>query len=113
MAATRPGASYMTVPRSSAAIRASRSRRSRPLRGRNPSNDQRGPATPLAATAASTADAPGIGTTVPALGRPGGDELVAGIAHAGRAGVGHEGEVLAAAQVLEQLRVRPAPLRAW
>ena len=44
---------------------ASRSRRSRPLRGRNPSNAQRGPATPLAATAASTADAPGIGTTRP------------------------------------------------
>ena len=51
-------------PRSSAAIRPSRSRRSRPLRGRNPSNAQRGPATPDAATAASTADAPGIGTTV-------------------------------------------------
>ena len=34
-------------------------------RGRNPSNVQRGPATPDAATAASTADAPGIGTTGP------------------------------------------------
>ena len=65
VAATRPGASYTTVPRSSPAIRSSRSRRSRPDRGRNPSNVHRGPATPDAATAARTADAPGIGTTKP------------------------------------------------
>ena len=70
VAATRPGASNRTVPRSSAAIRASRSRRSRPERGRNPSNDQRGPATPDATSAASTDDAPGIGHDRPALGGP-------------------------------------------
>ncbi len=39
--------------------------RSRPVRGRNPSNVQRGPARPDAATAASTAEAPGSGTTTP------------------------------------------------
>ena len=51
------------LPRSSAAIAASRSRRSRPLRGRNPSNDQRGPATPTR----RPRPAP---TTPPAPGRP-------------------------------------------
>ena len=66
VAASRPGASNRTVPRSSAAIRASRSRRSRPERGRNPSNDQRGPRhaarrrPPRARTRR-----PGSGTTVP------------------------------------------------
>ena len=65
VAASRPGASNRTAPRSSAAIAASRSRRSRPERAMNPSNDQRGPATPQDATAASTDEAPGIATTVP------------------------------------------------
>ena len=63
----RPGPAPRTgsAPRGSAAMAASRSFRSRPERGRNPSNVQRGPATPDPATAASTAEAPGIGTTVP------------------------------------------------
>ena len=65
VAGTRDGASYTIVARSSAAIRARRSRRSRPDRGRKPSNDQRGPAIPLATRAASAADGPGIGTTSP------------------------------------------------
>ena len=39
VAATRPGASNSTHPLTSAAMSASRSRRSRPDRGRNPSND--------------------------------------------------------------------------
>ena len=66
MAATRVGASNTIAPRSSAAIRASRSRRSRPGARQEPlerparPGDARTPA-----TAASTADAPGIGTTVP------------------------------------------------
>ena len=47
------------------AMRASRSRRSAPLRGRNPSNAQRGAGMPLAMSAASTADGPGMGTTAP------------------------------------------------
>ena len=63
--ATRFGASNTIAPRSSAAIRASRSRRSRPERGRNPSNVQCGPATPDTATAVTTADGPGSATTVP------------------------------------------------
>ncbi len=42
--------------------------RSTPLRGRKPSNDQRGPVTPAATTAARSADAPGIGITrIPAV----------------------------------------------
>ena len=65
VAAVRPGASKSTVARSSAAMRVSRSRRSRPLRGRKPSKDQRGAEMPLATSAASTADGPGMGTTVP------------------------------------------------
>ena len=59
--APRTGSCHGRRPRSGPAARV----RSRPERGRNPSNDQRGPATPDPATAASTADAPGTGTTVP------------------------------------------------
>ena len=105
VAATRPGASNRTEPRSSAAIAASRSRRSRPDRGRNPSNDQRGPATPVADTAASTADAPGIGTTRPPSAGPRRDQLGARVADDRRPGIGHQRQVRAAAQVLDSAAV--------
>ena len=74
--APRTGRSPARRPRS----RASRSRRSRPVRGRNPSNDQRGPASPAAATAASTADAPGTGTTAPPCAGPRRDQPLARVA---------------------------------
>ena len=103
MAASRVGASNRIDPRSSAAIAASRSRRSRPVRGRNPSNDQRGPATPDDATAASTADAPGIATTVPPAAGPCRDEPLAGVGHDRRAGVRDEREVRTAGEMGEEL----------
>ena len=112
VAATRPGASNSDRPRGRRRrSRASRSRRSRPERGRNPSNDQRGPATPLATTAASTADAPGIGTTRPPSPAQAATRSAPGSLTDGRAGIGDEGQVRAAAQVVEQRREprRPAP----
>ena len=102
VAATRPGASYSTDPRGSAAIAARRSRRSRPDRGRNPSNAQRGPATPDAATAARTAEAPGIGTTRPPSSAQAATRSAPGSLTPGRAGIGHEREVRPRPQVLQQ-----------
>ncbi len=87
-----------------------RSRRSRPDRGRKPSNDHRGPATPDAATAASTADAPGSGTTVPPSAAQARHELATGIADRGRTGVGHERQV-GAARAGGRAALRAAPAR--
>ena len=100
-------------PRSSAAIRASRSRRSRPDRGRNPSNAQRGPATPEPATAASTADAPGDRHDRAALPGPGRHELAARVADGRRPGVGDERQVGAARRCASSASARAGPLRAW
>ena len=92
----------MTVPRSSAAIRASRSRRSRPLRGRKPSNDQRGPANAGAHDGGQHRRRTRNRHDRPALGSPGGDEFRARIADPGRSRVGHQGEIGAAPQVVEE-----------
>ena len=66
VAATRPGASYTIAARSSAAIaRQPLASLAAASAAGTPRTLQRGPATPDATTAASTADAPGIGTTAP------------------------------------------------
>ena len=96
-----------TVPRSSAAIRASRSRRSRPDRGRNPSNVQRGPATPDARRPRPAPPTrPGSGTTDPPSAAQAATRSPPGSLTRGRAGIRDEREVGAAAQVLEQRRGR-------
>ena len=106
VAAVRPGASNRTVVRSSAAMRASRSRRSRPRRGRNPSNAQRGAGMPLATSAASTADGTRDGHDPATLVRPGAHQLAARVAHQRRAGVRDERHVITGAQPRQQLRRR-------
>ena len=115
VAATRPGASYRIVARSSAAIRASRSRRSRPERGRKPSKDQRGPASAAGHDRGQDRRRARDRDDQPALGGPGAHEVVAGIADAGRAGVGDQGEVGARPRRwAEELGQRgSAALRAW
>ena len=59
VAATRPGASSSTVVRPSAMSDATRSRRSLPFRGRNPSTQKRSVGRPLITSAATTEVGPG------------------------------------------------------
>ncbi len=59
VAATRPGASSSTVVRPSAMSDATRSRRSVPFRGRNPSTQKRSVGRPLITSAATTEVGPG------------------------------------------------------
>ena len=109
VAASRVGASNSTVARSSAAIRASRSRRSRPdarqealeppARAGEPARGDRGEDGRRARDRHDP----------PALGGPRGHELAARVADGRRAGVGHEREVGAAAQVLQELPVPARP----
>ncbi len=53
--------------------------------------------------AASTADAPGMGTTRPPSAAQAATQRLAGVGHARGAGVGHERQVRAAAEVADQL----------
>ena len=74
---------------------ASRSRRPDPRRGRNPSNTYRPVGSPDATSAATAADGPGTtSTSKPAADGP--HQPLAGVGDAGRAGVGHDDDALAA-----------------
>ena len=103
MRSTRCGASYSTIVRRSAASSARRSRRARPDRGRKPSKTNRPAGSPLVTSAWTsgrrTRDRRHL---VPGVEHGAGQPL-AGVADAGRAGVGDDGHVTALAEHVEHL----------
>ena len=107
------GASNSTVARSSARSPPAAPGARRPAR-QEPSNAQRGAGMPLATSAASTADAPGMGTTGRPVARPRRHQPLPRVAHQRRARVGHERHVLARLQARDQLAPsRRRALCAW
>ena len=94
VAASRCGDSNSTTASGVGATRASASRAPCPSRGRNPRSESPPVTSPDAATAAVTADAPGIGTTATPASIAALHERRARIAHRGRARVGHERDAL-------------------
>ncbi len=74
-----------------------RSRRSRPRRGRKPSNTNRSVGKPESTSAVSTALGPGTTSTASPASRHARHEPLAGIGDAGHPRVGHVGDALAVA----------------
>ena len=112
VAAIRPGASNTTLPRSSAAIPASRSRRSRPLRGQEPLERPARARDPGRGDGGQHGRGAGHRDHGAPRRGPGGHQPLARVGHDGRARVGDQREVGAAGEVREELALlRGAALR--
>ena len=113
VAATRPGASNSTDPRSSAAIAGQSVLSFPPGARQEPLERPARPGHPGCGHRGEHGRGPGDRHDPAPLPRPRRDEVRAGIADDRRAGIGDEREVRAAAQVLQERASRPGPLRAW